>query len=216
MANLLRSEKSQALVELAIFGAILLMLLGIVLSYGLKSSIQQKVMMNAFRGALKEGAVNGGQGSYLIIEDDHIPSPGNQFGMGSVMPFSANSNVIRSAALHVTADTVAELPRTAIDIKGSKCPGSYLSPAGSDPPCHYLSAGFSTINFGVPGSSVPLAVQKLGVIFGQNNVWETTTPGLFQFIDSCEGEIMDYNACKRQCRMITRKEPPPFSSHFCE
>lgn len=151
--NVLRIEKAQAILELAIFGAILLMLLGVLLNYGLRNSLQQRATLSAFRGALKESAriVNGqqvGQGSYSLIEDKHIPNLDNPFALGAVMPFTGSSNVIRDSQLHKTPDTIDELPRLAIDIKdikGGKCPGSYFSAAGSDPPCYYLLANFRDI-----------------------------------------------------------------------
>jgi hypothetical protein len=230
----------QAVLELAIFGAILIMLLGVLLNYGLRDSLQQKATMSAFRGALKESANSkiGGQGNFMLVEDNHIPNPSNPFAVGSVMPFIANSNVIRSAALHETADRVDELPRITIDIKGSKCPGSVLSVAGSNPPCYYLTAGFRDIQnvitvpidcgsdgYGTPVDcgtttvyAMPTGMSKYKEVYGDGNAWTirdcfpdgyggpVCTDAGIRLIDSCEGEIIDYNYCKRQCRLITNND----------
>lgn len=246
--NFLRSKKAQAILELAIFGAILIMLLGVLLSYGLKDSLQQKTTMNAFRGALKESNDNGGQGSFMLLEDNHIPSPGNPFAVGSVEPFIASGSVVRSSALHEVADSEEQLPRIAIDMKGSKCPGSgklrdgtYLSAPGSNPPCKYFTANFRdihnaitiTIPGGVDEEGKPLpdttttqyamvtGMNKFKEVYGDSNAWtikDCSDDGYgnpmcsdtgVRVIDSCEGEIIDYDSCKRQCRFITDDD-------FCE
>jgi len=208
------SLTGQALLELAIFGAILIMLLGILLNYGLRYSFQQKTMMSAFREALRESDNPdlGGQASVTVIQDKHIPNPSNPFAVGSVMPFSSGASVIRSYRLNETADTYAELPQTTIQIQDQKFT--------------YKTAGFRD-ELNVPG------LDKYKEVYGDSNVWETgngdciewqTNPETgnqecatyatnIRVIDSCEGELMNYDACKRQCRMITQVD---FCINQCE
>lgn len=212
--NTLRSKKAQALLELAIFGAILIMLLGILLNYGLRYSLQQKTMMNAFREALRESADSnlGGQASVTVLQDKHIPNPSNPFAVGAVVPFSSGASVIRSYRLNETADTYAELPQTTIQIQEQKFT--------------YKTAGFRDIS-NVPG------LDKYKEVYGDSNVWETgngeciswttnaetgeeiceTYSKNIRIIDSCEGEIISYDGCKRQCRMITEAD---FCVNQCE
>lgn len=199
-------KRAQALLELAIFGSIIIMLLGIILNYGLRYGLQQKAMMSAFRKTLaaSNDSNSGGQGSYTLIQDKHIPNPSNPFAVGSVAPFSGSSSVVRTARLHETADTEAELPKTTIQIQDRIFP--------------YKTAGFRDI-------SNSQALDKYKEIYG-NNAWETgdgeclaweTNPDTgeeecteysknIKIIDSCEGEIISYDAAVRQCRMIVDEE----------
>jgi len=226
----LRAE-GQALLEVAIFGAVIIMLLGVLISYGLRYNYQQQTMQQAFRKSLAQSVNNPGSSiANLVMKDVHVPNPSDTFGVGSVYPFSgASGGVIRDYKLgDETADVVGELPRIAMNIQGSKCPGSLLSPAGSDPPCYYLTAGFRD-EFGVPGNSEDklAAESKYGLIYGYNNFWvigSECAPGseplpdpmggspdpdscsdkllTIRIIDSNAGEIIDYASAVKQCRMI--------------
>ncbi|MFA5144931.1 MAG: hypothetical protein WC723_02880 [Candidatus Omnitrophota bacterium] len=172
----------QAILELAIFGAIIIMLLGILLNYGLRYSLEQKVMMNTFREALQDTAnsVTGGQGSITVIQDKHVPNPADPFGVGTVTPFASSSSVTRSYKLHETPDTYAELPRATFQIQDKKF--------------SYKTAGFRDVDSAS-------GLSKYEEVYGGSNVWAVGS-GL-RILDSCEGEIMSYDNCKRQCRMIT-------------
>jgi len=184
--KILKRIQGQSILELAIFGSILIMLLGAILSYGLRYSQEQKTMMSAFRKTLQKSTDPncGGQASVTVISDKHIPNPTNPFAIGSVSPFSSSASVIRSARLHETADTEAELPRTTIQIQGQEFT--------------YRTAGFRYVDMS-SGS------EKYKEVYGDANV--DTDTGML--IDSCEGELMNYDSCKRQCRMIT-------NASFCE
>lgn len=200
-----RGQKAQAVLELALFGVILIMLLGALLSYGLRYSLEQKTMMSAFRKALKasDNPDLGGQASYTLLQDKHIPNPSNPFAVGSVMPFMSSASVIRSYRLHETADTYAELPETKIKIQTQEFT--------------YKTADFR------PESILCASLDKYKEIYGDTNIVGgdscVCTPGYdaygnridecpgganISIIDSCEGELISYDACKRQCRMITQ------------
>ncbi|MBU3934115.1 MAG: pilus assembly protein [Candidatus Omnitrophica bacterium] len=109
-------KKGQAILELAVFGSILIMLLGVLVSYGLKYNFQQQVMQEAFRKALGVTAVR--HSTYVLIKDRHIPDPSNPFGIGAVVPAMSSASVTRDYRLHETADTEDELPRLYLDING--------------------------------------------------------------------------------------------------
>lgn len=211
----MRDRKAQSLLELSIFGAILITLLGVLINYGLKNNLQQQITQRAFRKALSLAYQNDSSGqprgsaSYVYISDRHIADPSSSFGVGSVIPFSSSASITRDYRLHETADDESSLPVLAIDIKGSKCPGSNRSAAGTESPCLYLTAGFA--DYCIPETCGEGQVDKLEEIFGATSVWEVESPTVscaagekvYRVIDSCEGEILSYSGCKRQCNMIT-------------
>ncbi len=119
----LKCEKAQALLEVAILGSILIVLLGILISYGLRFNFQQRLMQQAFRKALSSANTNslGQSGAFIILRDMHIPSPANPFGVGSVAPvMSAAGGISRSPDLMQYATTEDELPRINLDLYGAK------------------------------------------------------------------------------------------------
>jgi hypothetical protein len=110
------SLRGQALLELAIFGSIMIMLLGVILNYGLRYSYDQKTQMEAFRRALNE-TVSSHQSSVVVIRDGHIPNPSHPFAIGLVAPFFSSANIVRSYRMHHTADRVSELPKITVQIQ---------------------------------------------------------------------------------------------------
>lgn len=86
-------EKGQALLELAIFGSLLLLLLGALLNYGLNADYSQQVFMKTFREALRRA--NGGSASVIVVRDRYIPNPANPFAIGSPLPVSASASVTK-------------------------------------------------------------------------------------------------------------------------
>lgn len=190
-----QSLAGQALLELALFGSILLMLLGVMVSFGMRYSYQQKAMMGAFRKTLNESAVyeRGGQASVTTVSDEHIPNPANPFAIGSVSPFISGASVVRSYKLHENADTEEDLPQMTIQIQGR--------------PFSYKTAGF--IDLG----NITASLDKYEEIYGGTNVFERPKKsGNYTVIDSCRGEIISYDSCKRQCRLITEV---PFCVREC-
>jgi len=72
VTRLSRNEKSQAVSELAILGALVLLGLGVIISYGQSMNSQQSLQMKAFRRALAESRNRKQVVSYTIVRD----SPG--------------------------------------------------------------------------------------------------------------------------------------------
>lgn len=181
-----QSLAGQALLELALFGAILIMLLGVMVSYGLRYNYQQKTMMDAFRKSLNESTVyeRGGQASVTVVSDEHIPDPANPFAVGSVSPFTSSASVVRSYKMQESADTEEELPQMTIQIQGQ--------------PLSYKTAAFKDVG------NITASLDKYKEIYGDTNVFERIKKsGNYTVIDSCEGQVLSYDGCKRQCRMIT-------------
>jgi len=226
-----KSRKAQAILELAVFGAILIMLLGVLVNYGLRYNFAQKAMISAFRKALAESAkkneqdeeINNGQASYTLIQDKHIPNPANPFAVGSVGPAMSSASVVRTCRLHETADWKftgedqnphpEELPKTIIQIQDH------------EPYYSYKTAAFreEQIQFQNDAEAAASPLDKYKEVYGDTNVWddgncvvdttdteEPTEPEVItckvRVIDSCEGEIISYDACKRQCRLITDED----------
>ena len=237
--NSKRSCKGQALVELGIFGSFFIMLLGALLHYGFNYDANQRAAMKAFRKALalaaqptQDGEARG-RATYQLLQDVHIPNPQSPFGLGVTLPVTAASAVVRDWHQQDSPNEVDELPRTAIEIEGSTCPGSELSPRGSQPPCLYLTAGFRTEE-NVPQQSVPRYVE----IFGRQNVCDRSDCGggdgdcarkeinpqtgekfcaefakQLRILDVCEGEIISLQRCFGQAR---RMVDSAFCQQVCE
>lgn len=190
-------NKGQALLELAIFGSFLIMLLGILVNYGLRYNFQQRVMQEAFRKALASAAESTQQGkptsvSYTLVRDKHIPDPSHPFAVGSVMPVSASAGgIVRNYEMQVTADTPDELPVTVLNIQGQEL-------------------RFKTAGFREESNVSPESIDRYKEIYGGVNVWETgdAQDGTknIKIIDSCAGEIINYDFAVRQCRQIVDAE----------
>lgn len=190
--------KGQATLELAIFGSILIMLLGVLINYGLKYNYQQQVMQQAFREALASAAVSMNPHtpisvSHSLVKDKHIPVPADPFAVGSILPSSSGASVTRNYELMKTPDYEDELPQTVINVQGTQY--------------SFKAAGFRDEVIDEESLS------RYQEIYGSINVWkdESVPPAAdgsisVKIIDSCAGEIMNYDTTVRQCRLIVDAE----------
>jgi hypothetical protein len=95
------NKKAQAVVELAIFGSIILFVFGVLLSFMQRFNDQQYVQMEAFRRALEKGCTYSGETSegagasvqYTLITDRRHVDLSGGFRKGSPTTLSASSNV---------------------------------------------------------------------------------------------------------------------------
>ncbi|MDD4953395.1 MAG: hypothetical protein PHG40_00625 [Candidatus Omnitrophica bacterium] len=89
------NKKAQAVVELAIFGSIILVVFGILLSYVQRLNDQQYVQMEAFRRALEKACntTAGASVQYTLITDRHHADLNGGLGKGSPTTVSASTNV---------------------------------------------------------------------------------------------------------------------------
>ena len=210
LATKFKRNKAQALLELSIFGSIMLMLLGVLINYALRYNAQQRIEQKAFRKALNESyqvkasipyfdlilgnhlgitdfVHSQGTSSYTVVEDVHIPDPGNPWGVGQVIPVSASASIPRNERFDTTAEWPSELPVSVFEINGNvkryKTAGMRLEPL--------------ILN-------EPFARNVYGTVFGMSDVIEKYTLGLGPCLvtDNADGQIVDYNYAYRQCRMI--------------
>jgi hypothetical protein len=121
-ASAVGGQAGQALVELAVFGALFLMVLGAMVSYGLNYSYNLQAQHEAYRRALKIASdPNRGSASYMMMVDKQVPELANPFGIGSTVPFMASSSVARSTTTDAVFDREApsrgDLPATIMDMQ---------------------------------------------------------------------------------------------------
>ncbi len=114
--------QAQALLELAIFGSIIIMLIGILLNYGLRNNFQQRLQQQTYRKALAASQESGQNNkpssvAYLQVEDKHVVNPSDTWGLGTVYPFQAQASVTKSGEGYKSPDNVNELPVLRINIQ---------------------------------------------------------------------------------------------------
>lgn len=212
----LSSRRGQALIELALFGSFIILVLGVLVSYGLNADLTQQAMMRTFRQALlgaQEAPQHGKPTStaHVLLDDRHIPNPSHPFAVGSVFPITASSGgITRNWKLQEVGNTIPELSRLFITIQGQPidCPSDGQG-------C--TTAGFRTEK-DVPEDSLDRYVE----IYGRRHVCEKPECGgertcvkededtgqcvrfalQLRIIDACEGEIIGLDGCTRQARQM--------------
>lgn len=93
----LPDNKAQALVELAIFGSILLLCVAVLIQYGLEGNYSQQAQMEAFRKALKLAYHKTGLGSssaIVLVKDKPIPDPRDQWGFAERSPVMGSGSAV--------------------------------------------------------------------------------------------------------------------------
>jgi len=208
------SKRGQALVELGVMGAILIFLMGVLISYALRSNFQQRVNQMTFRKAMASAAGSLGVDgvpigvSHSVIRERYIPDPSSIFGTGPVSPFSASSSVTRDYRAGTSPENDSELPRTVVDIQGEEH--------------FFVSAGFTYVS-----DVDEEAIQDYYSVFGQSNVFIMNESGAYvennednlaktcviygyyecalwsynsiRVLDYCAGKLYDYGSCYQQC-----------------
>jgi hypothetical protein len=211
----------QSILELAILGTILIGILGLVVSYGLRYNYQQKVTMQAFRNAYNATSEGG---SYTLVVDKHLPNPSDPWGVGSITPVSASANINRTYhgqdaaacdADDLSACSTADLPETTIEIKGSN--GSF-------------KRSFTIVGFRDVSWLTPEQIDKYEEIYGASNVCSDPKQGCgaregecikwtinpqtgekectgkkyvkIRILDPCEGEFVSADMLRRICYLI--------------
>lgn len=114
--------KAQALLELAIFGTLLVMLLGVLINYGLRYNFQHQAMQETFREVLAASKAKNDYATYAVIKDKHIPDPTDPFATGSFVPISDSESVVWSNELYYSPDNYADLPETTYKIDNAVLP----------------------------------------------------------------------------------------------
>jgi hypothetical protein len=223
------AQKGQALLELAIFGSLVLLVLGVLVNYGLNADFTQQAVMRSFRQALKTAKdaqnlniVSPVQATHLSIDDRHIPDASHPFGIGSVVPVAGqSSSPTWGFNLPITPEVVEELPRLILTVNGV--------PVN----CSNVGVGCATAGFrdeaNIGGykkkdgkwKNDPDKVgqaDRYREVYRDTNliVQPATCAGSrcdVRIIDDCEGEIIDYGSCVRQARQIVDSD---VCEQFCE
>lgn len=91
-------QKGQSLVEVAVFGSFLLLVLGFLLSQGLQYNYQQEVKMEAFRRALRTAAASSISKDHGVDvrKDVHFPDPSDMFALGQRQVVRSSSAILWS------------------------------------------------------------------------------------------------------------------------
>lgn len=217
-------KKAQALVELAVFGSIVLMLLGVLISYGLRYEHQQKTTQQAFRRALKSASDANASADdtpilveHLVVNDMHVPDPSNTFGIGLTSSSVASTSVTRNNKLFKSPVDDKGLPIVRIEINGGQ-------------PNDFKTAGLLYVVVQDTEEAIAAQEAKYVLVYGANNVDPTTTgcgkfepeettdaeydtqPACiepivqFKIVDSCAGEIINYSTALNRCKMITDED----------
>lgn len=221
-ANWIRPyKKGQAALELAIFGSILIMLLGVLVNYGLRYNFQQKLMQQAFRKALGVAGTER-TGTYILVKDQHIPQPANPFAVGSVVPVVSSASVVRDYRMYETANTKAGLSHTYFDIQGQtnqfynaafrdeyNVPESWLYDDYDEDESRYEYVyGFKGIGWwklqGEAGEGDCLSEPVVTVDPDDGTTTTTCSDpsANIRIIDDCAGEIVDYSLVRSRCLKI--------------
>ncbi|MFH1691004.1 MAG: hypothetical protein ABIC68_00320 [Candidatus Omnitrophota bacterium] len=119
----------QAMIELSIFGAIFLMILAVLVSYGLKYDYMQKAQMETFRTAMKIAAdPDQGSATYMKIQDKHVPDAAEALGIGSVAPVVTSASVTRTNEMDALAESAASLSPIVYDVQTTRENGVSAAP----------------------------------------------------------------------------------------
>lgn len=217
---LIRKAQGQALLELAIFGSLLIMLLGVLVNYGLRYNFQQRTMQKAFREALNladPGRKAERSSNYITIQDSHIPSPSNPFGVGPTRDSIAAASIPAwSNQMDDLPTTQSDLPKIYVDINSqsltvSNATRNYFYLAGFrneyDVPEKSIDRydevyGYYSVEDTGPGACLGAWITTIDPTTGMNVTTCSKPSRNLKITDSCEGEILSYGPAVRQCRQI--------------
>lgn len=122
--NKIFNNKAQSILELAIFGSIIIFLLSVLIQYGLSLNYQQHLSMQTFRKALQIAAgrsTTSPQVSLTVVKDAAMPEPSNPFGVTETSPVIAGANVVISRDIHsFPQPTPSDYPRIDFMINGKR------------------------------------------------------------------------------------------------
>jgi len=115
------NKKAQSSIELATFGTVLLLALSFFLRYALTYNYNQDIGMRAFRMALNDAYHNSApptsdgnwtphsSATVVLVEDKHIPSPQDTFGIGDVTTFQSSGSAVWGNTLNSPFSRYADI-----------------------------------------------------------------------------------------------------------
>ena len=195
----LGTRAGQALVELAILGAMILLVLGVLVDYGLRADFTQHAMMRTFREVLHDASRQTAPGepistSRLSLADRRIPDPANPFALGGTAAISGSAGgVTQNYQLHKTPDTPADMPHF------------YALIGGAEVNC----GGIGCLTSGIRRvGGFAMSLPRYQVVYGASNVCAggkncPAAVGELFIQDPCMGEIVDVDMCRRVGRLMT-------------
>ncbi len=198
-----KERRGQALVEVAVFGTIFLMIVGALITYGLRFDYNQRAQQQAFRRALKIASDREtGGGRYMLMEDRYIPDPTDPFGIGRSMPVVAAADVIRTDQLDARAGESADpndLPTLVMDVQL----GWTNDPADTPVMRRHIfrNAGFRYER--KAAGHTEAEIDKYKLIYG--DVFEVNDTTV-RIVDPCSGHLADYNTCYEQATMLVDED----------
>lgn len=111
----MQPSAGQALIELAVFGAIFLVVLSVLVRYGIEYNLQQKAEMTAYRKALAIASTSVsdvgfpaaplGSGGYIFSREVFIPEVAEPMGQGSSSLVGASTSITRNPVGHLSSGT---------------------------------------------------------------------------------------------------------------
>ncbi len=187
----------QALVELAVFGSLLLLLLGYLVNTVLGYDYQMQAKTEAFRRSLSSAAVSSLLSSplstsHLLIQDRQLADPSDPFALGPVSPVMATAGVTRAYNLQTLPGEARTMPRLAIQIADTTvCPETLVGPSSQSGmlTCNYTLAGFRF------ESTWQASLARYKFIYGEANVCDDAKkcPGAGSSICAPGGWVTDIN-----------------------
>ncbi|MDO8489129.1 MAG: hypothetical protein Q7S42_03350 [Candidatus Omnitrophota bacterium] len=96
MVTMLRNQKAQAVLELAILGSIIIAAFAILISYSEKFNSEQSYMQQTFRAALKKAQQVNNSASWATVDFRRMPNVTNPMEIGKLAIFNSSSKVLWS------------------------------------------------------------------------------------------------------------------------
>lgn len=191
------NRKAQSLLELSLYGVVVLSLLGVVLSYGMRYNFRQSADQRSFRKAMAKSADHMGSKTYVLMHDRSLPNPQDPFGTGQASPFVSSATITRDYRLLTKWDSGDPMPTITF---------GYESRVGETAEVEHTIAGEYRYCWPRGGCTHRFAREKYEEVVGANNVKGVKDDGPGQacvdVLDWCGGEIFGYEGCKKQCRMM--------------
>ena len=205
------------MLELAVFGSMLILVLGMLINYGLGADFNQQAAMESFRKALGDASTSGkGTATIVLIKDRHIANPAHPFAFGQIIPISSSASVVKDPLMQVMPQVPDDLPTVTLAI-GADAQGR------PQQQMEFMTAGFRT------ETVAQATLERYRLVYGSTNVcsdptlncgagnlvcleWDTDPQTgqqvcvnwqrTIRIVDSCEGQIISLESCVQQGRMI--------------
>jgi hypothetical protein len=131
------TQRGQAMIELAVFGSLIIGALGVLLRYALTAQYTQQTRMRAFRNTLMlasrpapdDGRFPVGGGSSLLYDERLIVDPGDTFGIGGLAGLNPAFNRVTRDVRMDTLETRDILVR--VELNGQALPETPSPETGS-------------------------------------------------------------------------------------